>query len=132
LAVPEEGQFRIEFLTRLRRDARLYALPPKERRQGQKEPYPKWGRKLPPPRRGGQWRVPWHQGRAFIYGRMRTVRGKELLCLWRVLGHDVVVKVVVAEVEGYRKRFTQNPARESAMAQARVEIEYTTTSWKMH
>ena len=29
-----------------------------------------------------------------------------MLCLWRVLGHDVAVKAVVAEVEGYTKRFT--------------------------
>jgi DDE superfamily endonuclease len=105
LVLPEEGQPRIDFLTRLRRDARLDALPPKQRRPSQKGPDPKWGRKLPPPRRGGQWRVPWQTGRAWIYGRMRTVRWKEILCLWRVLGHEVVVKAVVAEVEGYRKRF---------------------------
>ena len=37
---------------------------------------------------------------------MRQVRYKEVLCLWRVLGHDVAVKAVVAEVEGYKKRFT--------------------------
>jgi hypothetical protein len=29
-----------------------------------------------------------------------------VVCLWRVLGHDVSVKAVVAQVEGYRKRFT--------------------------
>jgi hypothetical protein len=58
------------------------------------------------PRRGGQWRVPWQEGEAFVYGRMREVRWKEVLCLWRVSGHDVVVKALVAEVEGYRKRFT--------------------------
>jgi hypothetical protein len=29
-----------------------------------------------------------------------------LICLWHVLGHDVPVKAVVAEVEGYGKRFT--------------------------
>jgi DDE superfamily endonuclease len=100
LVLPEVGQPRIEFLTRLRHDARLYARPP--------EPHPahqKWGRRLPPPRQGGRWRVPWQQGRAFVYGRLRTVRWKEILCLWHVLGHEVVVKVVVAEVEGYRKRF---------------------------
>jgi len=106
LVVPEEGQPRIEFLTRLRRDARLSALPPKERRPSQKGPDPKWGRKLPPPRRGGQWRVPRQEGETFVYGRMRKVRWKEVLCLWRVSGHDVVVKALVAEVEGYRKRFT--------------------------
>jgi hypothetical protein len=31
---------------------------------------------------------------------------KEVVCLWRVSGHDVPVKAVVAKVEGYRKRFT--------------------------
>src|SRR5204863_1388789 len=41
-----------------------------------------------------------------IYGRRRRVRWKELLCQWRVTGPDVLVKVVVAELEGYRKRFT--------------------------
>jgi hypothetical protein len=28
------------------------------------------------------------------------------MCLWRVSGHDVAVKAVVAKVEGYKKRFT--------------------------
>ena len=28
------------------------------------------------------------------------------MCLWRVSGHDVPVKAVVAKVEGYKKRFT--------------------------
>jgi hypothetical protein len=43
---------------------------------------------------------------AFLYGQARQVRYKAVLCLWRVLGHDVVVKAVVAAVEGYRQRFT--------------------------
>ena len=42
----------------------------------------------------------------FLYGRCRNVRWKEMVCLWRVLGHETHAKVVVAEVEGYRKRFT--------------------------
>ena len=29
-----------------------------------------------------------------------------MLCLWRVLGSDVQVKAVLAEVEGYSQRFT--------------------------
>ncbi len=37
---------------------------------------------------------------------MRKVRWKEVACLWRVLGHDETVKAVVAEVLGYKKRFT--------------------------
>ena len=107
LVKPDEPeQPRIEFLTRLRHDARLYALPPANVGQGQRGPMPKWGRRLPPPRQGGRWAGPWQTGKAFIYGRVRQVRWKEVLCLWRVLGHDVPVKAVVAEVEGYKKRFT--------------------------
>lgn len=105
LVVPEDGAPRIEFLTRLRHDARLYALPPQERPKGKRGPKPKWGKKLPPPRQGGRWSGPWQEGHAFIYGRRRKVQWKEVVCLWRVLGHDVPVKAVVAEVEGYDKRF---------------------------
>src|SRR6516164_4466062 len=97
---------RIEFVTRLRHDARLCALPPQHRQPGQRGPSPKWGRRLPPPRQGGRWPGAWQQGEVFLYGRRRQVRWKEVVCLWRVLGHDVPVKAVVAEVEGYRKRFT--------------------------
>jgi hypothetical protein len=107
LAVPPTpSQRRIDFVTRLRHDARLCALPPRERRPGQRGPTPKWGRPLPPPRQGGRWPGAWQQGEAFVYGRRRKVRWEEVVCLWRVLGHDVPVKAVVAEVEGYAKRFT--------------------------
>jgi DDE superfamily endonuclease len=106
LILPDDGSPRIEFLTRLRHDARLYRLPPTVRPKGKRGPMPKWGKKLAPPRQGGWWPGPWQEGKAFIYGRMRKVRWKEALCLWRVLGHDVTVKAVVAEVEGYKKRFT--------------------------
>lgn len=107
LVQPDQpGQQRIDFLTRLRHDARLFSLPPPCRRPGQRGPTPKWGKPLPPPRQGGRWPGAWQTGRAFLYGRVRSVRWKEVVCLWRVLGHDVPVKAVVAEVEGYRKRFT--------------------------
>src|SRR5947209_14074224 len=56
--------------------------------------------------RAGAGRRTWQEGVAFIYGRVRKVRWKEVVCLWRVLGHEVPVKAVVAEVEGYKKRFT--------------------------
>ena len=101
LVLPEAGQPRIEFLTRLRHDARLHALPP-----AGSHPNRKWGRKLPPPRQGGRWAGPWQEGQAIIYGRQRKVRWKEIVCLWRVVGHEVPVKAVVAKVEGYKKRFT--------------------------
>jgi hypothetical protein len=107
LVCPDEpAQPRIDILTRLRHDARLCALPSTARRRGQRGPLPKWGRPLPPPRQGGRWPGPWQEGQAFLYGRVRRVRWKEVVCLWRVLGATVPVKAVVAEVEGYRKRFT--------------------------
>jgi Transposase DDE domain len=107
LVQPEEpDQPRVDILTRLRQDARLHALPPKERPSGRPGPAPKWGKRLPPPRQGGRWPGAWQQGRAFLYGQQRQVEYKEVVCLWRVLGHDVPVKAVVAKVEGYRKRFT--------------------------
>src|SRR5262249_9496121 len=102
----EPDQPRVDILTRLRHDARLYALPPTQRRQGQRGASPKWGKRLPPPRQGGRWPGAWQQGTAFVYGRQRAVEYKEVICLWRVLGHEVPVKAVVARVEGYKKRFT--------------------------
>lgn len=102
----DPAQSRIDILTRLRHDARLCALPPAQRRPGQRGPTPRWGRPLSPPRQGGRWPGSWQQGQAFLYGRVRQVRWKEVICLWRVLGHQTPVKAVVAEVEGYRQRFT--------------------------
>ncbi len=106
LADPPPGEPRVDVLTRLRHDARLHRLPPAEREPGRRGPKPKWGRRLAPPRQGGRWPGRWQQGTAFLYGRMRQVRYKEVVCLWRVAGPGVPVKALVAEVEGYRKRFT--------------------------
>ena len=106
LVHPPPGQPRVEFLTRLRGDARLHRLPPEERPAGRRGAWRKWGRRLPPPRCGGRWPGRWQTGQAWLYGRWRQVRWKEVLCLWRVSGPSVLVKAVVAEVEGYRKRFT--------------------------
>jgi Transposase DDE domain len=107
LVKPDDPQQpRIDIVTRLRLDARLYALPPGERPKGKGGPWPKWGKRLAPPRQGADWHSDWHSGKAFLYGRVRAVKYKEVLCLWRVLGHDVVVKAVFAWVEGYTKPFT--------------------------
>jgi hypothetical protein len=109
LVQPPEGKPRIDFLTRLRIDARLYALPtPPKLREGAKKQRgrpAKWGKRLPPPRQGGLWPGEWQEGTAFIYGRKRHVRWKEVICQWRVLGYEIPVKAVVAEVEGYKDRF---------------------------
>jgi hypothetical protein len=106
LVRPEAGQPRVDVLTRVRRDARLHRLPPEGRRDGQLGRAPDWGPRLPPPAQGGRWPGRWHEGEAFLYGRVRKVRYKEVLCLWRPLGPDVPVLAVVARVEGYKKRFT--------------------------
>jgi len=106
LIQPEDGSPRIDFLTRLRHDARLYALPSTERTAGKRGPMPKWGQRLFPPRQGGRWAGPWQVGHAFIYGHVRKVRWKEVVCLWHVAGSGAPVKAVVAFVEGYKKRFT--------------------------
>jgi Transposase DDE domain len=123
LVKPDDpAQPRVEFLTRLRHDARLHALPPAERRARQRGPSPKWGRRLPPPRQGGRWPAPWQTGQAYVYGRVRQVRYKEVICLWRVLGHDVQVKAVVAEVQGYKKRFTLVSSATDLSGLAMVEL----------
>ena len=101
LVRPEDDSPRIEFLTRLRQDARLFAPPPQGCRANQK-----WGRRLPTPRQGGRWTRHWHEATAFIYGRLRKVRWKEVVCLWWVAGPEVPVKAVVTKVEGHKKRFT--------------------------
>jgi len=107
LVRPPLGKPRIEFLTRLRTDARLHALPA-EPKPGAKKPKGRpsnWGKRLSPPRQGGRWPSKWQQGTAFIYGRQRKVRYKEVICQWRVCGHETPVKAVVAQVEGYKERF---------------------------
>jgi hypothetical protein len=106
LVEPTNGSPRVDVVTRLRHDARLYDLPPDERRPGQRGRTPQWGRRLPPPRQGGRWQGPWREEQVFIYGRVRKVRWKERCALWHVTGPERVVKVVVAEIEGYRERFT--------------------------
>ena len=105
LVLPEGRGRRVDVLTRLRHDARLFAMAPADRPAGRRGPKPKWGRRLEPPRRGGRWERGWRTGVAFIYGRQRKVRWKEVVCLWRVLGHEVPVKAIIAHVEGYKKRF---------------------------
>jgi DDE superfamily endonuclease len=122
LALPGPGAPRVEFITRLRHDARLYALPPTERPEGKRGRKPLWGAPLPPPRRGGRWAGPWRTGAAFIYGRLRQVRWKEVTCLWRVLGHEIPVKAVVARVDGYKKRFPLVTSAEGLTGLQAVEL----------
>jgi hypothetical protein len=100
---PPPGMRRIEFITRLRRDARLYQ-PLEDAKKNSKGGRPrKWGRRLPAPQEHGQWNVRWQKGRAYIYGRLRGFRYKRLRCCWSVSGPQQLMDAYVFEVAGYDK-----------------------------
>jgi DDE superfamily endonuclease len=98
---PESGQPRIEILTRLRVDARLYH-PPGAQAQPKGRPR-KWGPRLAAPQCHCQWHVPWHQEQAWIYGRVRTFRYRQVRCYWVVSGSETPVHALVCKVAGYKR-----------------------------
>jgi hypothetical protein len=106
LRQPAEGRAVVEVLGRLRQNASLFRLPEPVRATGKRGRQPLWGKKLAPPQQGGRWPGCWQQGEAFLYGRRRGVCWKEVCCLWKPLGSGLVIKAVVAKVEGYKKRFS--------------------------
>lgn len=91
---------RIDVVTRLRCDARLYKPLPEVTVRGPGRPR-KWGRPLPSPQEHERWGVRWQSGKAYVYGRLRTFRFKERSCRWSVAGATEAVRVFVFEVEGY-------------------------------
>jgi hypothetical protein len=100
---PPPGRRRIEFVTRLRKDARLYQ-PLEQATPNPKGGRPrKWGRRLPAPQEHAKWSVKWQTGRAYVYGRLRTFRYKRLRCCWSVSGPQQVMSAYVFEVPGYDK-----------------------------
>jgi hypothetical protein len=98
---PEADQRRIEFVTRLRRDARLYH-PPAEARENCAGGHPRrWGRRMPAPRHHAKWGSGWQLGRAFVLGQMRGFRYKQVLCQWAVSGPGHLMHAYVIEVCGF-------------------------------
>jgi DDE superfamily endonuclease len=98
---PQPGQRRIEILTRLRADARLYhTAVSKPRAKGRR---PRWGPRLAAPQHHLYWPTSWEKNRAWIYGRVRCFQYKQLRCRWSVSGPDIPVHVLVAVVDGYEK-----------------------------
>ena len=97
---PGAGQRRIEVVTRLREDARLFGAKevPQKRSRGRPR---KHGPRLPPPRDHLLWNVAWRKSTAYVYGRERTIRYKKMECYWSVAGPEQKVHVFVFEVEGY-------------------------------
>ncbi|MFO0799660.1 MAG: transposase [Gemmataceae bacterium] len=96
---PRNGR-RIDVVTRLRFDARLYRPldPVAVRRPGRPR---KWGDRLPAPGDHGRWGVRWHDAEVYVYGRRRKVRYKERACRWSVTGPAEPVRAFVFVVEGY-------------------------------
>ena len=100
---PPPDKRRIEFITRLRRDARLYK-PLEGPTTTPKGGRPRiWGRRLPAPQDHAQWNVRWQRGQAYVYGRLRTFRYKRLRCCWSVSGSKQIAWAYVFEVPGYDK-----------------------------
>jgi DDE superfamily endonuclease len=96
---PAPGQRRIEILTRLRMDARLYhPVVVRTQRKGRR---PKWGERMAAPQHHVYWSAAWRTRRARVYGRIRPFRHKQLGCRWAVSGPEVPVHVFAVEVPGY-------------------------------
>jgi hypothetical protein len=99
---PPAGRRRIDVVTRLREDARLYAA--KDSGPAKQRGRPRvWGARLPAPQDHEEWASAWQQSTAYIYGRQRAIRYKQLTCYWAVSGPTEVVHAFVFEVEGYDK-----------------------------
>jgi hypothetical protein len=98
---PAAGQRRLEIVTRLRVDARLYH--PVLVRVHTKGRLPRWGARFAAPQHHLYWPVCWRQGQAWVYGRTRRFRYKQLRCRWAVSGPQVPVHVFVIEMAGYAK-----------------------------
>lgn len=100
---PPPERRRIEFVTRLRKDAWLYQ-PLKETTKHPQGGRPrKWGRRLPAPQHHAQWKLKWQTGRAYVYGKLRKFRYQRLRCCWSVSGSQQVVWAYVFDVPGYDK-----------------------------
>lgn len=97
-----DGEPRMEFLTRLRLDSRLYEPPP-ARRAGQRGRPRRWGRRLPAPGDADGWPGPWRPAKALVYGQKRAIRYKKTLCQWHPAGDAARVHAFAFRIEGYDK-----------------------------
>jgi hypothetical protein len=98
---PQGGRRRIELVTRLRTDARLYH-PVVAKPQAKGRP-PQWGPRLAAPQHHLYWPVGWQAGRAWVYGRLRRFQYKQLRCRWAVSGPAVPVHVFAVAMAGYQE-----------------------------
>jgi hypothetical protein len=117
---PAEGQRRIEIVTRLRTDARLYH--PVGARLGGKGRRPKWGPRLAAPQHHLYWPVGWQRSRAWVYGRIRSFQYKQLRCRWAVSGPQIPVHVFVVAMAGYKEPWFLVTTALNLMATQVVEV----------
>ena len=98
---PEPGLRRIDIVTRLRADARLYH--PVGTRPHAKGRPPTWGPRIAAPQHHLYWPVGWQAGQAWVYGRPRRFHYKQLRCRWAVSGPQLPVHVLVIQLAGYKE-----------------------------
>lgn len=85
---------RTNLVSRIRRDAALYALPPKHRRprRGRK---PKKGKRLPTPTRLARRRNGWRTVKARVYGKPVKRQVLSIVCLWYHVCKDRPIKLLI-------------------------------------
>jgi hypothetical protein len=117
---PRPEQRRIDIVTRLRADARLYH-PAAPRLQAKGRPST-WGPRIAAPQHHLYWPVSWQRSRAWVYGRLRFFQYKQLRCRWAVSGPQRPVHVLVIQMAGYAEPwFLVTSALELSAAQV-VEV----------
>ena len=99
---PPDGQPRIEILSRLRFDSRLYE-PPLARQEGRRGRPRLWGGRLPAPGDADRWPGHWRRAEALVYGRARRIRYKVVLCQWHPAGAQARVHAFAFRIDGYQR-----------------------------
>jgi hypothetical protein len=95
--------------SRLRKNAKLWSLPPTERRPGQRGPLPTYGKqRIDLAKRAGQQRG-WQQVECVQYGQRLTKTVKTFEATWQPAGGRIRV-VIVREADGWRAYFCTDPA----------------------
>jgi hypothetical protein len=99
--------------SRLRKDARLWSLPPTQRRPGQRGPLPTYGRqKIDLAKRAGQ-ASGWQQVKCVQYGQSVVKTIKTFEATWRPAGGRIRV-VLVREEDGWLAFFCTEPTMSAA------------------
>jgi DDE superfamily endonuclease len=95
--------------SRLRKNAKLWSLPPTERRRGQRGPLPTYGKqRIDLAKRAGQKRG-WQPVECVQYGQRVTKTVKTFEATWQPAGGRIRV-VIVREADGWRAYFGTDPA----------------------